>query len=406
MINRDHGVIDRRFITDTYPLDERFNAESEASFPRATYGRFTVAPNVLHSTNRWNPHGFVKDIGQVMVGESTQIWYYGSSNTVERRFNVRGVVYGEAPTLPVPTANDSYNRALAKVYERIRSGTDLSVSVAEAGQTFKMLKSAVTLGHLIGSVNPSNWSKRIVEFQLGWRPLVADLYGATEEVLKRVPQMLALTERASAKDDRVVITKLPMEDQNRSEKSYHRTQIQMVYTPSTSYVDNFARFTSLNPVSVAWELVPFSFLLDYVFNIGSFLRMAESSIVLSGFSQGTITRTSLLEVAEDRIGNGVRQSSNNSALIGSWKGYRSNRTKDRTVFDALPVPRAPVFRVRMGASRIITVAALLDVFMRSPSPKGVQKRRKALTVKLDSQLKDFALSRKRGVRRPEDFSRF
>lgn len=367
-------------------------AISTATFPAADVKSFSVLLDVSpKGPNEFNPHSFVKEDKHMFRGESSRIWT--SSNGLQyRRIESTGVVRGEPPTLPAADRNDSYNKALAKVYEKVRSGVDLSVSAAEAGSTFRMLKTASNLSKYVLSFHPKNFSKKILEYQLGWKPLVMDLYGATQLVMARVPQIMRFTERASAKSDRVIIKDLDAyERSTRVEKQYFRTEIGIVYTPSTHFTENFARFASLNPASVLWELVPLSFLVDYIFNIGSFLRMAESSVVLTGRAYGYTTSSSLMDVTEVIEGTGV--TSADQKLIGSWTGSRQIRTKDRVLFDSLPVPKYPVLRVNLGASRILTVAALLDVFVRSPS-KGVQARKKVTRIAVDKALNRFARSSK------------
>lgn len=315
--------------------------------------------------NVLQPHSFRK-IGWSLYMGKQLITRKSGAKVTQTQFT-SGVVENTQPLLHTAPADDTYNLALAKVYDRLRSSTDLSISIAEAGQTFKMLKSAVSLAHLMGSVHPKNWSKRVVEFQLGWKPLIMDIYGTAKEIMRTVPEILSFQERASQKDDRVLISRAQLFESIRNERSYFRTHIHTVYRPSQGYIDNLSRFTSLNPVSVAWELMPFSFLFDYVINVGSYLRMAESSVVLSGQSlYGSITGTSWLRTDDQRTGIG-NIAGTADVCTGQWSGFIETKTKNRSVFTSLPLPRPPVFRPNLGASRLVTVIALLDVIRQSPN---------------------------------------
>lgn len=362
---------------------------SISTFPNAEATAFTVITDFPLGVNSLpNPHEFSKVEKHMFRGDSLRVWR-SSDGTQYRRDVQTGVIVGEHPALPAPIGNDSYNKALAKVYEKVRSGVDLSVSVAEAGQVFKMLKTASKLSHYLLSFHPKNFSSRILEYQLGWRPLVLDLYGAAKLTAEVVPQMMRVTERASANSDRVIMKDLDAWTTSiRNEKQRFRTEIEILYRPSPSTVNSIARFASLNPVSIAWELFPLSFLVDYLYNIGGYLRALETSIVLTGWARGYSTSTSIVDVQEMISGNG--KSVSEQIQLGKWSGSNQMKSKKRVTFDSLPIPRLPVLRLNMGASRILTAAALLDVFVRGPQEtKGIEKRRKRTRISIDKALQRF-----------------
>lgn len=374
-----------RYYTDGGPATPP--TYSLASWPNAVSDDFKVLISVPHGTAEFNPHSFTRDSRRFFFGKEERVWR-SAKGVQYRKAELVGYVVGEPPVLQASLPDDSYNRALGKVYDKIRSSVDLSIDLAEAGKTFKMLRTAATLSHLILSVHPKNWSRRIVEFQLGWRPLVSSLYEATKQAMQVAPQMIRVKERATSSYDRVVIgSPEPGISSVRNEHSSFRTEFVVVYTPTGQSLEALARYASLNPASIAWELLPFSFLVDYVFNIGQVLRLAESSLILTGSARGCVTTTSLRRVNEERTGNG--NSYGDLSVTGSYSGSRELRSKNRSVINSLPLPHAPVFRPRLGASRLITVSALLTTFMTS-SHRQVKKRRKMTRIEIDRRLVNFA----------------
>lgn len=114
---------------------------------------------------------------------------------------------------------------------------------------------------------PSQASGLWLEYSFGWKPLVGDVYDAVRTFDRPLPGG-----RVRGKG---------YENVTRRVGSFPNEQIYeafcAVYQGADVYVDNLFAFTLsamglANPVSVAWNLLPFSFLIDWVADVGSYIN--------------------------------------------------------------------------------------------------------------------------------------
>lgn len=258
-------------------------------------------------------------------------------------------------------------KCLDKLTDKIRGDLDVSIDLAEAGKTLKMFKAVDRMVEYtqvfkkkygLLKMASSAW----LEYTYGLKPLAQTVYGLAEENL------------------RVVINKT----------KHHRARATGVYKPETInfntvwgnmtlpcqgtlkrswtigvdlFDDQFdlARFSSLNPASIAWELMPFSFVVDWMYNIGGYLRNMETMILYSRkFNSGYRT---ILTAGELTI-NSVRTSLPGFTYVGdSFAGEASILIIERIALGAYPAPRYPTFLARLGSSRLTSAAALLSQFL-------------------------------------------
>jgi len=137
------------------------------------------------------------------------------------------------------------------------------------------------------------------------------------------------------------------------------------YKFSDSLLTKLAGWSSLNPISIAWELTPYSFVADWFIDIGSYLRATESALLYQqAFRSGTSTSTyyRLFETEQ----SGVSQLLSNGKLtttIDDCKAVSRQIGKNRSVLTGSPYPRLPSFRADLGSSRLFSAAALLSQFV-------------------------------------------
>lgn len=264
-------------------------------------------------------------------------------------------------------------QALDRLSDKVRGDLDVSVDLAEAHKTFKMLNASESLVSKAralskrygGLKTPANlW----LEFTYGWKPLLKTLYGAADENLRTViNKTQSFTARASAKYIPDVV------NVNTIWGGWTLPVIQSDLKRSWTYgvdvrTDQFdlARWSSLNPVSIAWELLPFSFVADWVFNVGGYLRNMETYLLYANkFRSGFRTRLT----------------------VGTFTGYQKRTSIpgfsfvddtflckgrlviiERAVLTNYPIPNLPSFKARLGSSRLLSAASLLAQLLSSSSP--------------------------------------
>lgn len=122
--------------------------------------------------------------------------------------------------------------------------------------------------HAFRSMNSGFFANAWLELQYGWRPLINDIYAAAEFV-KTKPRRGII--RTSVKETNDTVTAgfgYPVNDAI-TIVNERRLHLKVVVTelPST-----FERLGLTDPLSVAWELVPFSFVIDWFAPIGDAIQ--------------------------------------------------------------------------------------------------------------------------------------
>lgn len=275
-----------------------------------------------------------------------------------------------------------YNQALSRLGEAIRGSLDLSVSIAEAGSTARMLNAMERLNKLPvprefrsafakAARKPTLALKQLgsfwLEFNLGWRPLIGDIYASADEslriVLNRIQRFKAGASVDLSRDVPLVLNySVPSAgfsyniDASCAVRGKHGVRFKVMMDVPIGF--DISRWTSLNPVSIAWELVPLSFVVDYIVDIGSWLRCMENGLLYNNrFKSGYY----------EELRASSKVTTANRAIGGNYGGFdirRLSLSRDdvffrRVILTSYPFPRPPSFEVDLGSSRLLTLASLL-----------------------------------------------
>jgi len=200
------------------------------------------------------------------------------------------------PSVIGSAAVAAQNAAYAKLISNLGDSPQLAVNYAERHQALGAIATrakqiaAVVVAlrrgdvsracRLLGIQRPKglrsslrDWAGIFLELHFGWVPLVQDI-GNAIEVLQGPIKNLRITGVGHAKSD------LGMSTYGQTwEKGYHWTSAVeelRCFMIADFIVDNpnlrlASQMGFINPLTVAWELVPFSFVLDWFANVGACL---------------------------------------------------------------------------------------------------------------------------------------
>lgn len=296
-----------------------------------------------------------------------------------------------------------YNEALADVYEKLRGSVDLSIDAFQ----WRAIKQMVSLRRraidivalqvkkiipisgrvekavrLLDKANPkSRRATRLrkeirrgvdalaqarLEFVYGWKPSY-DTYRELAKGALRTGEagMIKCEGKARSLNRRVVNQysidpKVPLRF---TVQISQRVHVKTWFNPRPGVIDQLAQLSSLNPISVAYELIPFSFVLDWIVNISGFLRTVESAFTYrNDFVTGFVTRTRRLTVNANM--SGFSQSGPNSGTIYAITGEAVKTTFSRTGLAAVPYPAYPRVKIDFGLERSLNALALATVSLR------------------------------------------
>jgi len=200
-----------------------------------------------------------------------------------------------------------------------------------------------------------------LELQYGWRPLINDLYGSCEALadIQYGPESGVMTAKRTLThvyNDDFEITDYGGTKISRRGSAKYSVKYTVHYGTSVPAVHTLVSLGITNPALIAWELMPYSFVVDWFIPIGSWLGTFDATLGLS-FSKGCKT------VFASRSGTvtarqfGVRQGDNryftDLQKIGQYV------TCQRDVLTSFPNTGRPVFKNPLGVEHVANALALL-----------------------------------------------
>lgn len=269
--------------------------------------------------------------------------------------------------------NWAYNDALSKIWEAIKqSETNIALTLGEGRETGRMFKVFRSVDKVVKAVrkarklikhNPSLLlAQTHLSVKYGWTPLFNDIWNYADWTYKTFSFGVPFRKR-SRKRLRVSQSWSDSDGYTRVYgNEYYSCEIGLRCYVNDPNWFTASRLTSLNPATIAWELTTLSFVVDWLYDIGSYLQNLENALATGlTFQQGYVTRVAYQECRMDH-------SRNKSTVMVSPPGvYRQTGfgtssykrvVKRRDVLSAFPMPRKPTFHLRMGAGRILSAAAL------------------------------------------------
>lgn len=335
-----------------------------------------------------------------LSGESTLLWKrYTSEQWVQCTFHTSGALdrsFGPE-SLPVNTYGSNAESALiVKALSELKDQkanyalivAELTKSVGLIASTALTLLNAVTAvkrrkfaqaAAILGIKNPIKNSKGLANdwlaFVYGWKPLLGDMYGAYQQItsLDQLEGAMLVT-RAHFVNESESGSNLgtaysagdPSTIYNCRGVIKHKQSIKIAlwYTLDLPGLQRAAQGGLVNPLAVAWELTPWSFLADWLVPIGSVLDALDATVGLK-FLGGSCTRYSLATQTVSGLAVGTTKGApeNRQALFGSCEGSARRMEMDRKVYNSSPIP-TPFVKNPFSGQHAANAVALLRTNLR------------------------------------------
>jgi len=220
-----------------------------------------------------------------------------------------------------------------------------------------------------------------LEYTYGWKPLISDVYNQCENLANHLveKQGVVRTGRGSAKEKKLTIRSGSADGGNWKFTDVTNTEMRVSYVVKyklrggeTSWIDTFGL---QNPAIVIWEVIPFSFVVDWFLPIGNFLeQLSATSGLLFHSGTKTVRRTATCEAS----GMGASPSPTAGlpgTIIRTMQGKGSNhlrQAKSRTLLTDFPSPRWPEFKDPRSLSHAVSGIALLYSAFHGGVPKSAR----------------------------------
>lgn len=267
------------------------------------------------------------------------------------------------------------SRATQKIFKSLNS-QDLHIGniIAERAQTFAMLADIMKkivalksnplqfLSSILGNL-PKEAANATLMYNFGLKPLIQDAYGAVQALnrLSASQQTDRIFVRCGASAtgfDRAVIS---TSDNTREIDFVEvvKVNFSLEYKVVNSATSNLQMLGLLNPAEIAWEAMPWSFVVDWFLPIGNYINSlsADAGLEFVGGTRTIVTKQTYNTVAtypDQRSDLNKRRHT-----VGILKGSRSRETKVRTVLTSAPTPVLPSFKNPLSATHVAEALSLL-----------------------------------------------
>lgn len=280
------------------------------------------------------------------------------------------------------------SRALSKLHDKLSNQSVHIVNIiAERHQTKELLGSAVkrlasfilsnkrkfledTLKGMLSKRQSKQLADDTLAFLFGVRPLINDVYGAAETVahfsVDSFPSSVVVRGKASGSDravDRVDIISNGIIIGSVECETDIQVKVSFVHTYD---IDNLvshelSMLGLINPAEVAWEMMKWSFVIDWLIPIGKFLHQLSADAGLT-YRNGVQTTTVITTKTLKRNYNGSDPHS--STGYSSWNtgtliAKKITTSKERIVHSMAPSVRFPSFKNPFSNIHALEALALL-----------------------------------------------
>lgn len=343
-----------------------------------------------------NPHAYVKYVRRGYVGK-TEGWAGGKLNGL--RYGVTAY-YNPIGLFPASYEPSALTHALSKAYEQLRGQIDLSIDLVQWRQVTKMValhrrvtssiaRSSLRLLPQVESINRikrdlanpklgRRRAKRLsrelnnslnylaekrLEYVYGWQPSMATMHDLALEFMNpKAPGWLVCQGKGRVFQKKTVLDTstgaIPPIEHHITISD--RAMVQMYFTPQASVLDNLGRISSLNPVAVLYEATPFSFVLDWMWAVGDWIRSIETAFLhRNDFVGGWQTLTQRCTARSSKIGN--QYSGGQLFAAYNWRGDAVLTRLTRIKLNSAPYPVRPAKQFSFGIVRQLNAIALAKV---------------------------------------------
>lgn len=342
-----------------------------------TYGNFRK-PNPWQFTKRGivHAHGSFKALwpAQYVPGYGA---YEGGAFTANETlgpfFNWEGFTYPvdnkHERILESNWGKPEYNQALARLYDEIRQ-TDLNALLSSYElREFSKLRSQMSssLKTLVRTLRKAPYGPASLLAAGGWltyayvvRPALSDIKALTDFTALLTDDKIVKSSAKGKWDYKIV-------DMGAQQRRVRRTGVVKVKFNLAYRVRDAVEFDAWrlgfrSPASLMYESIPFSFCLDWIYNMGQYYASLEAAyghglIFDWGWMTTTGASSNTSEWSADHAFESVAGLQGTVHPLVSGSSYA--RRMDRVVLASFPRPRTPSLDLDLASSQLLSAAALL-----------------------------------------------
>jgi hypothetical protein len=269
----------------------------------------------------------------------------------------------------------------AACYKKVRDATlNISVAAGEVHKTANLVAStaytltravhalrrgkykhaAAILGVEPGRKKYPDWASKWLEWKYGWMPLLSDIESACEHIAKRELNDWRLSRTKWRRYDDLLkantIVGSGFSRCNVVTSGMALVKVRMDFIPADTSELSMLGLT--NPVLTAWELAPYSFVVDWLVPVGDWLLGLDHAAQISS-GTACITRFVRQEWSAVGVDDAYTAGGYHQQFQNSWKADQRYVNLRRRVTPLLPPDFPRLKNPLTGLTRMVTALALL-----------------------------------------------
>lgn len=212
-----------------------------------------------------------------------------------------------------------------------------------------------------------NLSSKVLAFNLGVKPLVSDIYATVDKLSRNENEhgvgFVKVTGRRASGD--MSSSRLVIDDQGYLPRKlyyseYMETKVRLHWALTNEPMASAEDAGLANPALLAWELLPLSFVVDYVVPIGDYLSALTAPL---GYTWRGGDSVQWRQCKTVYAGHKSSASKYSEWLTGS----REVRKMSRAQMISPPAPSFPTLKSPVNANKALNVLALFGQFRKVSS---------------------------------------
>lgn len=300
--------------------------------------------------NKWKTTGFYKSPPSYQDPHTASGWVKIDGNLAARaqteallKLNNGRVNYGSSIGEAKSTIRDlgGFLKDLSGAYFSLRRG-DVSSMLRHLGQKPHR-----------GSAPANAW----LAYQYAWMPLFKDIHGAVDDLTKGLPKRGAYftvvrNVQQHAGPDSVITNSM----YKVTGSSTYSCRCKLYVRMGNEQLANLSTMGLLNPLAVAWELVPYSFVVDWVLPVGNVLNALTAPMGLVPLAQSTAHRVTANWSFQEPTPAGKTGTITSSSV--------STRAFERQAGSGFPLPRL-YWKSPWSGSHVTSALSLINNLAKS-----------------------------------------
>lgn len=204
-------------------------------------------------------------------------------------------------------------------------------------------------------LNPREYGDHWLKFTYGVRPMLSDLYGAVEQLHKsekiRPPLITVKAQRNTVDSTEELLVRPDIYAFLQKVQTSEGCFIRLDYQYPGDFQRDWTELGITNPLDVAWELLPYSFMVDWFLPIGNYLNSLDAALGLT-FRGGSVSMRTVIK--KTGLGASVP-----SVPSQRYSGKSNYFRLVRTVYSTSPLPDLPSFHISLTKEKVASGLSIL-----------------------------------------------